>query len=121
MVIDMNEAQVRTLEQVRRVLAGTQVMEFQAAGGDAPRPEGRHRPDQRRAGAHEPGRPADPGRPPQRRFVLEPLAEVAPRLRVPGQASASSLCAGLRQRAQDQAVERAQHSEAWCNGLARTA
>jgi hypothetical protein len=34
MVIDMNEAQVRTLEQVRQVLAGTQVMEFQAAGGD---------------------------------------------------------------------------------------
>jgi hypothetical protein len=32
MVIDMNEAQVRTLEQVRQVLAGTQVMEFQAGG-----------------------------------------------------------------------------------------
>jgi hypothetical protein len=31
MVIDMNEAQVRTLEQVRQVLAGTQAMEFQAA------------------------------------------------------------------------------------------
>jgi len=57
----------------------------------------------------------------QRRFVLEPLAEVAPHLRVPGQASASSLCAGLRQQAQDQAVERAQDSEAWRNGLARTA
>jgi hypothetical protein len=40
MVIDMNEAQVRTLEQVRRVLAGTQVMEFQAAGGDARRAGG---------------------------------------------------------------------------------
>jgi hypothetical protein len=26
MVIDMNEAQVRTLEQVRQVLAGTQAM-----------------------------------------------------------------------------------------------
>jgi hypothetical protein len=38
MVIDMNEAQVRTLEQVRQVLAGTQVMEFQAAAGD----EGRY-------------------------------------------------------------------------------
>lgn len=38
MVIDMNEAQVRTLEQVRQVLAGTQAMEFQAAGGD----EGRY-------------------------------------------------------------------------------
>ena len=37
MVIDMNEAQVRTLEQVRQVLAGTQVMEFQAAAGDADR------------------------------------------------------------------------------------
>jgi hypothetical protein len=38
MVINMNEAQVRTLEQVRKVLAGTQVMEFQAAAGD----EGRY-------------------------------------------------------------------------------
>ncbi len=38
MVIDMNEAQVRTLQQVRQVLAGTQVMEFQAAAGD----EGRY-------------------------------------------------------------------------------
>lgn len=38
MVIDMNESQVRTLEQVRQVLAGTQVMEFQAASGD----EGRY-------------------------------------------------------------------------------
>ena len=28
MVIDMNEAQVRTLEQVRQVLAGTQELEF---------------------------------------------------------------------------------------------
>ena len=37
MVIAMNEAQVRTLEQVRQVLAGTQVMEFQAAAGDADR------------------------------------------------------------------------------------
>jgi transposase InsO family protein len=38
MVIDMNEAQVRTLEQVRQVLAGTQAMEFQAAADD----EGRY-------------------------------------------------------------------------------
>jgi hypothetical protein len=38
MVIDMNEAQVRTLEQVRQVLAGTQAMEFQAAAAD----EGRY-------------------------------------------------------------------------------
>jgi hypothetical protein len=37
MVIDMNEAQVRTLEQVRQVLAGTQAMEFQAAADDAGR------------------------------------------------------------------------------------
>jgi 6-phosphogluconate dehydrogenase (decarboxylating) len=37
MVIDMNEAQVRTLEQVRQVLAGTQAMEFQAAAEDAGR------------------------------------------------------------------------------------
>ena len=57
----------------------------------------------------------------QRRFVLEPLAEVAPHLRVPGQTCAASLCAGLRQQAQDQAVERAQDSEAWRNGLARIA
>ena len=42
----------------------------------------------------------------QRRFVLEPLAEVAPLLRVPGQASTSSLCAGLRDEAEDQVVER---------------
>ena len=38
MVIDMYEAQLRTLEQVRQVLAGTQAMEFQAADGD----EGRY-------------------------------------------------------------------------------
>lgn len=37
MVIDMNEAQVRTLDQVRQVLAGTQAMEFQAAAEDADR------------------------------------------------------------------------------------
>ncbi len=37
MVIDMNEAHVRTLEQVRQVLAGTQAMEFQAAADDAGR------------------------------------------------------------------------------------
>jgi hypothetical protein len=37
MVIDMNEAQVRTLEQVRQVLAGTQAMEFQAAADDTGR------------------------------------------------------------------------------------
>jgi dihydropteroate synthase len=42
----------------------------------------------------------------QRRFVLEPLAEVAPHLHVPGQASTSSLCAGLRDEAADQVVER---------------
>ncbi len=34
MVIDMNEAQVRTLEQVRQVLAGTQALEFSCAEGD---------------------------------------------------------------------------------------
>ena len=34
MVIDMNEAQVRTLQQVRQVLACTLVMEFQAAADD---------------------------------------------------------------------------------------
>ena len=37
MVIDMNEAQVRTLIQVRQLLAGTQAMEFQAASDDAGR------------------------------------------------------------------------------------
>ena len=34
MVIDMNEAQVRTLEQVRQVLAGTQALEFGGAEDD---------------------------------------------------------------------------------------
>jgi transposase InsO family protein len=37
MVIDMNEAQVRTLEQVLQVLAGTQAMQFQAAADDVGR------------------------------------------------------------------------------------
>jgi hypothetical protein len=37
-VIDINDAQVRTLEQVRQVLAGTQVMELQVADDD----EGRY-------------------------------------------------------------------------------
>ena len=34
MVIDMNEAQVRTLEQVRQVVAGTQALEFRRAEDD---------------------------------------------------------------------------------------
>ena len=34
MVIDMNEAQVRTLEQVRQVLEGTQELEFRRADND---------------------------------------------------------------------------------------
>ena len=38
MVIDMNEAQVRTLEQVRQVVAGTQALEFKRAQDD----EGRY-------------------------------------------------------------------------------
>ena len=38
MVIDMNEAQVRTLEQVRQVVAGTQALEFRSAQDD----EGRY-------------------------------------------------------------------------------
>jgi len=38
MVIDMNEAQVRTLEQVRQVLAGTQALEFRGTEDD----EGRY-------------------------------------------------------------------------------
>ena len=37
MVIDMNEAQVRTLEQVRQVLAGTQALEFRGAEDDPER------------------------------------------------------------------------------------
>jgi len=37
MVIDMNEAQVRTLQQVRQVLTGTQAMENQAAADDGGR------------------------------------------------------------------------------------
>ena len=37
MVIDMNEAQVRTIEQVRQVLAGTQAMDFEAATEDSGR------------------------------------------------------------------------------------
>ena len=39
MVIDMNEAQVRTVEQVRQVLEGTQELQFRAAEDD----EGRYR------------------------------------------------------------------------------
>ena len=39
MVIDMNEAQVRTVEQVRQVLEGTQALEFRAAEDD----DGRYR------------------------------------------------------------------------------
>jgi len=38
MVIEMNEAQVRTVEQVRQVLEGTQVLPFRAAQDD----EGRY-------------------------------------------------------------------------------
>jgi hypothetical protein len=37
MVIDMNEAQVRTVHQVRQVLAGTQALEFQATADEAGR------------------------------------------------------------------------------------
>jgi hypothetical protein len=37
MVIDMDEAQVRTVEQVRQVLAGTQAPQFRAAQDDAGR------------------------------------------------------------------------------------
>ena len=34
-MIDLNQAQSRTCSRVRQVLAGTQMMEFQAAAGDA--------------------------------------------------------------------------------------
>lgn len=37
MVIDMNEAQIRTADQVRQVLAGTQELLFRAAQDDAGR------------------------------------------------------------------------------------
>ena len=37
MVIDMNEAQVSTVEKMRQVLAGTQALEFRQAGDDAGR------------------------------------------------------------------------------------
>lgn len=37
MVIDMNEAQVRTVEQMLQVLAGTQALEFRQAGDDKER------------------------------------------------------------------------------------
>ena len=37
MVIDMNESQVRTLEQVRQVLAGTTALEFGCSQDDAER------------------------------------------------------------------------------------
>jgi hypothetical protein len=38
MVTDMNESQVRTVEQVRQVLQGTQALEFRVAQDD----EGRY-------------------------------------------------------------------------------
>jgi hypothetical protein len=37
MVIDMNESQVRTVEQVRQVLQGTQALQCRAAEDDAGR------------------------------------------------------------------------------------
>lgn len=37
MVIDMNEAQVRSVEQMLQVLAGTQALEFRRAGDDQER------------------------------------------------------------------------------------
>jgi 7,8-dihydro-6-hydroxymethylpterin-pyrophosphokinase len=55
----------------------------------------------------------------QRRFVLEPLAEVAPQLHVPAVATASSLHDTLRDQAEDQAVERVDDHDAWCNVLVR--
>ncbi|MEI6025825.1 MAG: 2-amino-4-hydroxy-6-hydroxymethyldihydropteridine diphosphokinase [Betaproteobacteria bacterium] len=55
----------------------------------------------------------------QRRFVLEPLTEVAPHLHVPGQASVASLCDRLRHQPEDQAVERVEDPDAWRSDLAR--
>src|SRR5271165_3957741 len=37
MVINMNEAQVRTVEQMREVLSGTQALQFEPLGEDAAR------------------------------------------------------------------------------------
>jgi hypothetical protein len=37
MVIDMNEAQVRSVQQVRQVMQGVQALEFRAAGNDQDR------------------------------------------------------------------------------------
>ena len=37
MVLDMNEAQVRTIEQMREVLSGTQAREFTVSAEDAGR------------------------------------------------------------------------------------
>ena len=54
-----------------------------------------------------------------RRFVLEPLAEVAPQLHIPEQASTPLLCAGLRDQAAGQRVERVEAPEAWCGDLGR--
>jgi len=55
----------------------------------------------------------------ERRFVLEPLAEVAPQLHVPGQGSAAALCAALRARAEaDQAVECIEDAQGWCGAFA---
>ena len=54
----------------------------------------------------------------QRRFVLEPLAEIAADLEVPGHASVSTLCAWLRDQAEDQAIQRVEAAEAWRSDLA---
>jgi len=37
MVIDMNETQVRTVQQIRQVLSGTQALQFSAAQDDEQR------------------------------------------------------------------------------------
>ena len=55
----------------------------------------------------------------QRRFVLEPLAEIAPDLEVCRQGSVSTLRDGLRDQAEDQAIERVEAAEAWNSDLAR--
>jgi len=55
----------------------------------------------------------------KRRFVLEPLAEVAPQLHVPGWSGVLSLCAALRARAEaDQAVECIGDAQAWRGAFA---
>lgn len=55
----------------------------------------------------------------QRRFALQPLAEVAAQMHVPELPVASQLCAGLRDRTEDQSVERVEAPEVWSGDVVR--